>query len=52
MIPKYAEWISSMINFLQKNNFFEWGPDQILGLTKLKQHFATNKPLAMHDPKK
>ena len=22
MIPKYVEWISSMTNFLQKNNFF------------------------------
>ena len=52
MIPRYAEWTSSMINFLQKNKKFEWGPDQTLGLTKLKKHFATNKPLAMHDPKK
>ena len=50
MIPKYAEWISSMIIFLQKNKTFEWGPDQVLGLAKLKKHFATNKPLAMHDP--
>ena len=52
MIPKYAEWTSSMTNFLQKNKKFEWGPDQTLGLTKLKKHFATNKPLAMYDPKK
>ena len=52
MIPKYAEWTSSMTNLLQKNKKFEWGPDQTLGLTKLKKHFATNKPLAMHDPKK
>ena len=52
MIPKYAEWISSMTNLLQKNNFFEWGPDQVLGLAKLKKKFVTNKPLAMHDPKK
>ena len=52
MIPKYAEWTSSMINFLQKNIFFEWGPDQVSGLAKLKKHFATNKPLAMYDPKK
>ena len=52
MIPKYAEWTSSITNLLQKNKKFEWGPDQTLGLTKLKKHFATNKPLAMHDPKK
>ena len=52
MIPKYAEWTSSMTDFLQKNKKFEWRPDQALGLTKLKKHFATNKPLAMHDPKK
>ena len=52
MIQKYAEWISSMINFLQKNKQFEWGPDQVLGLLKLKKHFTTNKPLIMHDPKK
>ena len=31
---------------------FEWGPDQALGLAKLKRHFATNKPLAMYDPEK
>ena len=37
---------------MQKNNFFEWGPDQMSGLAKLKKHFAINKPLAMHDPKK
>ena len=41
-----------MIIFLQKNKKFEWGPDQVLRLAKLKKHFATNKPLAMHDPKK
>ena len=35
-----------------KNKKFEWGPDQTLGLAKLKKHFATNRPLAMHDPKK
>ena len=52
MIPKYAEWTSSMTNLLQKNKKFEWGPDQTLGLAKLKKHFATNKPLAIHDPKK
>ena len=55
MIPKYAKWTSSMTNLLQKNpknQKFEWGPDQALGLTKLKKHFATNKPLAIHDPKK
>ena len=52
MIPKYAEWTSSMTNLLQKNKKFEWGPDQTLGLAKLKKHFATNKPLAMSDPKK
>ena len=52
MIPKYAEWTSSMTNLLQKNKKFEWGPDQTLGLAKLKKHFATNRPLAMHDPKK
>ena len=51
MIPKYAEWTSSMTNLLQKNKEFDWGPDQTLGLAKLKKHFATNKPLAMHDPK-
>ena len=51
MIPKYAEWTSSMINLLQKNKKFEWGPDQVSGLAKLLKHFATNKPLAMHDPK-
>ena len=52
IIPKYAEWTSSMINFLQKDKKFEWGPDQVLGLAKLKKHFATNRPLAMHDQKK
>ena len=52
MIPKYAEWISSMTNLLQKNKRFECGPDQTLGLAKFKKHFATNKPLAMHDPEK
>ena len=52
MIPKYAEWTSSMTDFLQKNKKFEWGPDQILRLAKLKKHFATNRPLTMHDPKK
>ena len=52
MIPKYAEWTSSMTNVLQKNKKFECGPDQTLGLAKLKKHFATKKPLAMHDPKK
>ena len=52
MIPKYAEWKSSMTNLLQKSKKFEWGPDQTLGLAKLKTKFATNKPLAMHDPKK
>ena len=52
MIPKYAEWTSSMTNLLQKNKKFEWGPDQTLGLAKFKKHFATNKPLAMHDPEK
>ena len=52
MIPKYAEWTSSMTNFLQKNKKIEWGPDQVLGLAKLKKHFVTNKPFAMHDPKK
>ena len=52
MIPKYAKWILSMTNFLQKNKKFEWGPNQALGLAKLKKHFATNKPLAMYDPKK
>ena len=52
MIPKYAEWISSMTDFLQKNKKFEWGPDQATRLAKLIKHFATNKPLAMHDPKK
>ena len=52
MIPKYTEWTSSMTDFLQKDKKFEWGPDQALGLAKLKKHFATNKPLAMHDPKK
>ena len=30
----------------------EWRPDQALGLAKLKKHFVTNKPLAMHDLKK
>ena len=52
MIPKYVEWTSSMTNFLQKNKKFEWVPNQVLGLAKLKKHFATNKPLAMYDPKK
>ena len=52
MIPKYAEWTSSMTDLLQKDKKFEWGPDQALGLAKLKKHFATNRPLAMYDPKK
>ena len=26
MIPRYAEWTSSMTDFLQKNKKFEWGP--------------------------
>ena len=52
MIPKYAEWTSSMIDFLQKNKKFEWGPNQVLGLAKLKKKIATNKPLAMHNPEK
>ena len=38
--------------FFAKRQKFEWGPDQVLGLAKLKKHFATNKPLAMYDPKK
>ena len=37
MIPKYAEWTSSMINFLQKNKKFEWGPNQVLKWAKLKK---------------
>ena len=52
MIPRYAEWTSSMTDLLQKNKKIEWGPDQESGLAKLKKHFATNKPLAMHDPEK
>ena len=52
MIPKYAEWISSMTNFLQKYNKFEWGLDQALKLAKLKKYFVINRPLAMHDPQK
>ena len=53
MISKYVEWTSSMINFLQKNKKFEWGPDQVLKLAKLKKHFATKKQtIGMHDPKK
>ena len=52
MIPRYAEWTSSMTDFLQKDKKFEWGPDQALGLENFKKHFATNKPLVMHDPKK
>ena len=52
MIPRYSEWTSSMTDFLQKSKKIEWGPDQVSGLAKLKKHFATNKPLAMHDPKK
>ena len=52
MIPKYAEWTSSMTDFLQKDKKFEWGPDQTSKLAKLKKHFATNRPLAMHDPEK
>ena len=51
MITKYVEWISSMINLLQKNKKFEWGPDQVLKLTKSKKLFVTNRPLAIHDPK-
>ena len=41
-----------MTNLLQKNNFFEWGPDQVLKLAKLKKHFTINRPLTMHDPEK
>ena len=52
MITKYAEWTSSTTDLLQKNKKFEWGPDQVLRLANLKKHFATNRPLAMHDPKK
>ena len=52
MLPKYAEWTSSMINLLQKDKKSEWGPDQVLELAKLKKHFATNKPLAIYDPEK
>ena len=52
MIPRYAEWISSMTDLLQKNKKFEWGHDQTSGLAKLKKHFATNRPLTMHDPEK
>ena len=52
MIPRYAEWTSSMTNLLQKNKKFEWGPDQTLGFAKFKKHFATNRPLAMHGPEK
>ena len=37
--------------FFQKNKKFEWGPDQMLGLAKLKKHFTTNTPLVMYDPK-
>ena len=44
MIPKYAEWTSSMINLLQKNKKFEWGPDQVLGLAKLKKTFGYQQP--------
>ena len=36
----------------KKKKKIEWGPDQTLGLAKLKKHFATNKPLAIHDSKK
>ena len=39
-------------NFFAKKQKFEWGPDQVLKLAKLKKHFAINKPLTMHDPKK
>ena len=35
-----------------KKQKFERGPDQVLKLAKLKKHFATNKPLAIYDPKK
>ena len=52
MISKYAEWTSSMTNLLQKKKKFEWGPDQALGFEKFKKHFATNRPLAIHDPEK
>ena len=52
MISKYAEWISSMTNFLQKKKKFECGPDQVLVLAKLKKHSVTNRPLTMHDPEK
>ena len=52
MIPRYAEWTSSMTDLLQKDKKFEWGPDQASGLAKFKKHFATNRPLAMHDPEK
>ena len=49
MIPKYAEWISSIVDFLQKSQKFEWGPDQVLRLAKLKKN-VTNRPLVMYDP--
>ena len=52
MIPRYTEWTSSMTDFLQKDKKFEWGPNQALGLAKFTKHFATNRPLAMHDPEK
>ena len=40
MIPRYAEWTSPMIIFLQKNNFFEWGSDQMLKLEKIEKTFC------------
>ena len=57
ILPKYDNKIRKMdiIDdklFAKKKKKFEWGPDQALGLAKWKKHFATNKPLAMHDPKK
>ena len=52
MIPRYAEWTSSMTDLLQKNKKFEWEQDQTAGLAKLKEHFVTNRPLTMHNPEK
>ena len=52
MIPRYAEWTSSMTDLLQKDKKFEWGQDQASGLAKLKKHFVTNRPLTMHNPEK
>ena len=39
MIPRYAEWTSLMTDLLKKTKKFEWGPDQALGLAKLKKTF-------------